>query len=686
MAVQTKGVVEARDLPKNVEAEQIVLGSVLLEPQTAGIVVGKLKPGDFYRNTHRVIFRTIRELVERGDPADIVAVANRLEEKEEMENAGGRLYLNELLDRVTTTASLDYYAEIVRKKATLRSLIEAGGWIAELGYGEAKEVEAQLARAQKIVASLSENGSSGSAGSSAAPLSREGLAALLDQVLGFIRKYVWLNTPQVVAVSLWVVHSHVFGAADATPYLHIHSAEKRSGKSRLLEVLSLLVARPWFTGHTTPAALVRKIDAEKPTLLLDESDAAFKGDKEYSETLRGLLNTGWRRGGKATVCIKKGGEWTTQDFSTFCPKAIAGIGKLPDTVEDRAIPIEMRRRKAGESVASFRWREAKDAASHLRGELAASCATSLPNLIGARPAIPTELDDRAAEVWEPLLAIADAAGGEWPARARTAALALSAGRALDDESIGVRLLADIRAAFSDKGTGRLASVSLTEVLCAMEESPWGDWRGHPLDPRGLAKLLRPYDVKPKTMRLDGGTVKGYEAADFADAWSRYLDAPSAGTTDTRDGPSVTRNRSVTKGCDQDSLVTDVTLVTDVQRYRRAREAEVEVVSPPLIPPVAVTAVTAVTTRTGTRLHDQGLSVTRGDVSVAESATEGDALRSRLVDLGTELSWPRGVSIRPGETIVEGEEGWRTFAGTASVERLASAVASAEAMKAEGRRR
>ncbi len=151
-----------RDLPKNIEAEQVILGSAILEPEeTLPILLEKLKPEHFYRRAHRVVFRVIRELFERGEPADIVAVANRLEEKEEMEKAGGRIYLNELLDRVTTTASLDYYTEIVRKKATLRALIEAGGRVAELGYDETNDTDEVLDKAESIIFDISSHNGAG---------------------------------------------------------------------------------------------------------------------------------------------------------------------------------------------------------------------------------------------------------------------------------------------------------------------------------------------------------------------------------------------------------------------------------------------------------------------------------------------------------------------------------------------
>ena len=120
---------------------------------------------------------------------------------------------------------------------------------------------------------------------------------LLDEICAFIRRFVLLSEAQARVAALWTAHTHAFGAAECTPYLAVTSAEKRSGKSRLLEVFNTLVAKPWFTGRVTAAVLYRKIDAEAPTLLLDESDAAFKSGEEYGEALRGILNTGHRRGG-----------------------------------------------------------------------------------------------------------------------------------------------------------------------------------------------------------------------------------------------------------------------------------------------------------------------------------------------------------------------------------------------------
>jgi hypothetical protein len=343
----------------------------------------------------------------------------------------------------------------------------------------------------------------------------------LDELAGFVRRFVVMSPAQADAIALWIVHTHCFDAAEQTPYLAISSAEKRSGKTRLLEVLELLVARPWLTGRVTTAVLARKVDAERPTLLLDESDAAFKGEKEYAEALRGLLNTGHRRGGKSTVCVGQGAELSYKDFSTYCAKAIAGIGKLPDTVADRSLPIRLERRAPDEQAARFRRRDVEAEVETLRAALAKLADIGIiVELEIARPDLPEELDDRAQDAAEPLLAIADRAAGDWPERARRALVELHGGREIEDESSGVRLLADIQTVFAD--TDRIASGDLLDALHGLDEAPWGDWYGKPLSARALAKMLRPYGVQPRTVRFDEGTSRGFLREQFEAPWSRYI--------------------------------------------------------------------------------------------------------------------------------------------------------------------
>ena len=240
-------------------------------------------------------------------------------------------------------------------------------------------------------------------------------AELLDDVHAFLRRYVVMSEHQLVAVVLWIAHAHAVEAAEATPYLAVTSAEKRSGKSRLLEVLGLAVPRPLATANVSPAALFRVIAQEMPTLLIDESDAIFGGNKERGEELRGLLNAGHRRGAEVVRMVGMGSAMRAERFPVFCAKVIAGIGTLPDTVSDRSIVIRLKRRRSGERVERFRLREVAPDGAEIRSRLASWIAPHLDGLADDRPELPAALDDRAADGWEPLLAIADRAGGDWPA-------------------------------------------------------------------------------------------------------------------------------------------------------------------------------------------------------------------------------------------------------------------------------
>jgi hypothetical protein len=350
------------------------------------------------------------------------------------------------------------------------------------------------------------------------------LADILLDVQALLRRYVVLNEAQTVAVTLWVAHTHAIAAADCTPYLQVTSATKRAGKTRLLEVLEAVVARPWLTGRTSTAALMRKTDAEHPTLLLDESDAALGtgSDREYAEALRGLLNSGYRRSGHHTVCVGQGAAIQARDFSTFSAKAIAGIGDLPGTIADRSIRISLRRRTSDEPIA--RWRERDGHAQAAASQESLVAWASHPRIIealrDARPALPTGLGDRQCDVWEPLLAIADLAGNEWPDAARRAAIELS-GAAVDTD-ITVELLRDI-AEIIEGQSGAIAASVLLERLTADEDRRWREWRaGRPLSARGLARLLAPLEIHPDRHDTASGRLRGYRIEVLRQAIARYV--------------------------------------------------------------------------------------------------------------------------------------------------------------------
>lgn len=311
-------------------------------------------------------------------------------------------------------------------------------------------------------------------------------------------------------------------AAVCARNLSITSAEKRCGKTRLLEVLSLLVANPWFTGSVSRAALVRKLDSQRPTLLLDESDAAFARDKDYSEALRAVLNSGHSREGVASLCVGPPTHIECKDFQVFGPKAIAGIGKLPDTVVDRAIPIRMKRRTSNEQIERFRRRLLKADGDEIQKQIATWITPRVAQLKNASPALPDALSDRQQDGCEPLLAIADVSGSDWPQKSRDALLQILTGEAAEDNSIGVRLWANIGEIFDEKRVESLSTSDLLSALC--DENPmWRDFSyGKELSAASLARLLKPYGIAHRKLRIGEATPWGYQRSAFEDAWARYL--------------------------------------------------------------------------------------------------------------------------------------------------------------------
>jgi hypothetical protein len=298
------------------------------------------------------------------------------------------------------------------------------------------------------------------------------LADVLEDVRVFAHRYVVMSRDQAVAVALWVFHTHTFEAVDYSPLLAITSPEMRSGKTTLMKLLALLCAIPWRVITPSEAVVFRKIHRDRPTVLLDEYDTIFQ-EREY-EPLRAILNAGNEPGTHVPRCV--GPSQQLEDFAVYCPKALAGIGRLPTTVADRSIEIALKRKAPGENVARFRRREIADAAEPLHQALASLAEYHFDALAEARPKLPDELDDRAQDAWEPLLAIADLAGGVWPELARRSALALSDGRATaNEDSDRLQLLDDIRAVFDRLDCDRIITTDLVTDLARDDEAPWTEW-------------------------------------------------------------------------------------------------------------------------------------------------------------------------------------------------------------------
>lgn len=358
------------------------------------------------------------------------------------------------------------------------------------------------------------------------PWAETDAAELLDQVHDFLGRFIAFPSKEARAAhTLWIAHAHLLEAWESTPRIAFLSPEPGSGKTRALEITETLVPRPVEAVNVTPAYLFRKVadEAGRPTILFDEIDTVFGPKAKDNEEIRGLLNAGHRRGAVAGRCVVRGKLIETEEIPAFCAVALAGLGGLPDTILSRSIIIRMRRRAPDEMVQPYRRRDHAPQGHELRLRLEEWAEDNEASLVEARPAMPGSVVDRDADVWEPLLAIADAVGGDWPERARVAAVALVADSKRGTPSLGIKLLADLRTIFGN--VDHLATEDILTQLHRIEESPWGDLRGKPIDARGLAQRLRPYEVKPTTVRILASTPKGYRREDLHDAWLRYLGPP-----------------------------------------------------------------------------------------------------------------------------------------------------------------
>jgi Protein of unknown function (DUF3631) len=341
-------------------------------------------------------------------------------------------------------------------------------------------------------------------------------ADLLDQVLNNLVTYVaFANPHQPVGVTLWTAATHAIEAWQHATRLGITSPMKRCGKSRLMDVVRYMSHSPLACADATTAAIFRSIGDNPPTLFMDEADAMFgtKTAAERNEDLRALFNAGWQRGRPAIRCF--GPRHDVAEFDTFAMVALAAIKGLPDTITDRAVNIALQRRGPGEDISRFRIRRDAPPLKDLGARLGAWVAPKIEELKDAEPDMPVE--DRAADGWEPLIAIADAAGGDWPKKARSACKALCESADDADNELDTLLLTDIKAIFSDAKQTFISSTELVRKLRVIEESPWD---GFDLTVNRLAHRLKPYHVK--SGHNTDRTVRGYHLDSFRDAFRRHI--------------------------------------------------------------------------------------------------------------------------------------------------------------------
>jgi putative DNA primase/helicase len=373
-------------------------------------------------------------------------------------------------------------------------------------------------------------------------------AELAEELAELFLRFVVLPAGAADALALWVLHSHAHQAAFISPILAITSPDKRCGKTTLLSILGAIVRRPLPTANASAATIFRAVEKWRPTLLIDEADTFLKD----SEELRGALNSGHVRTGSFLRNIEVAGQYEPRSFSTWAPKAVALIGRMHPTLTDRSVAVPMRRKRPEEVVERLRLDKLDELA-----DLPRRCARWADDHIGvlrlADPATPAGLNDRCADNWRTLLAIADTLGGPWPEKGRAALLRL-VGEDDGDEATGVLLLGDMRGLFDELGLP-IPSAKIAEALSKMEERPWPEWHhDKPITVRQIARLLKPFQIKPKNIRYDGQIPKGYDRTDFEDAFTRYLPAVSSATPlQPNDDGGKREFRSATQG---DSVADD----------------------------------------------------------------------------------------------------------------------------------
>jgi putative DNA primase/helicase len=348
--------------------------------------------------------------------------------------------------------------------------------------------------------------------------------AVLDELHDFLGRFIIVDQHALTAIALWIAWTHAFPIAETSPRLAILSPTKRCGKTRLLELLSLLCPSAIAASNLTPSAVFRVIDQSTCVLLLDEADTL---NAHENGELRGLLNSGHTRGSAYVIrsIPTADGNYQPKRFSTWAAIATAAIGRLPDTWIDRSIGISMRRKLPAQPVerltrANIR---ARADANRLAAKLARLAADNLDALRSANPEPPALDSDRAIDNWAELLRVADLAGPDWSARARAAAVALeSVGREADD-SLAAKLLSDIAAIFDAQPEREsIGSAELVDALNSLELSPWSTIsRGKPLTAARLARMLRQFDIFPRKTAARNEYVK----ADFDAAFTSYLTPP-----------------------------------------------------------------------------------------------------------------------------------------------------------------
>jgi hypothetical protein len=482
----------------------------------------------------------------------------------------------------------DAFLEAAKKDPSLPFIGEAVTLLAQLGEKDPRAwqtLRADLKAAKVQITALNEQieeceKETGKTGGAGKPIVFEETipwgepvegAELLTGIAAALRKYMIMNATHSDATALWVVLTYTHDFRDAAPLLVITSPVPGCAKTRLLDTVSRAVLRPLAASGMTSASLVNVIDKYRPTFLIDEYDALMKGEQEKAEAVRGIVNAAHKRSGAFLIKnVPTADGWDPRSFSVWALIAIAGIDKPQRTLIERGLIITLQKKLRKEAIARLRMKDGDDL-RRLARKIARWVADNEAQLRDIDPAMPEELSDRECDKWDPLIAIADVAGGEWPARARKIAVEMSKVDAQDvltqdDKQL---LLTDIRDIFARLypsqpsnmfpdghpaykiGRGpRIATERLLRELHELEERDWVRFGKdkRPLTNMGLFRLLSGYEIRPNRVRVNDNGIfaiptaldligevseealknlntvvrQGYYMTSFAEAFDRYL--------------------------------------------------------------------------------------------------------------------------------------------------------------------
>jgi hypothetical protein len=358
-------------------------------------------------------------------------------------------------------------------------------------------------------------------------------SAIVEELEGFFSRFLALNDGLAIVLALWSLATHLFEEFDAYPYLAITSPTKRCGKTRVSELISFVCFQPLQTVNISSAALYRTLKEGARTLLIDEAESLGRPRDDKTSALREILNSGYRKGAVVVRCKRSkndaeddnNGDFEPEQYPTYCPKVLVAIGRFQDTLADRCIEIRMERRQFGVKLERFRFARVQSEMFSLQREagLWAQQYRKKVSEYYQGNDLPS-LQDRDAELWLPLFSVCAIAAPHRLSELELHSVLLSCAKSAEEPAdFSLQLLKDCRDIFNERREDKLPTSTILDALNTAGDKPWARWfDGQGLNPHGLSRLLRNFQIQPQNIRDGGRVIKGYLRQSFQECWERYL--------------------------------------------------------------------------------------------------------------------------------------------------------------------